>query len=214
MDNFVDEVEEELKRDRQLELWRKYGKFAVAAAFVVVIGVASVIGWRQIQTNRQIEAGLLYSDALDLAARGKTADALSAFKALSDKGTEGYADLARFQEAALLARQGNEAAAAKVYDAIAKDTGTDPLFRDLALIFYALAVVDRADAAELEARLAPLGEKSSPWRSTAREVLAMLAQRRGDTAKAREIYKSLAEDNDAPPGARSRAAEFLSILGD
>ena len=213
MDNFVDEVEEELKRDRQLELWRKYGKFAVAAALAVVIAVAGVIGWRQVQTNRQIEAGLLYGDALDLAQRGKTADALAAFRALAQKGAAGYADLARFQEAALLARQGNEAAAAKAYDAIAKDAAVDPLFRNLALIFYALAVADRTDAAELEARLKPLTEKTSPWRFSASEITALLARRRGDVARAREIYKSLAEDPAAPAGVRARAAEFLAILG-
>ena len=58
MDNFIEEVDEELKREHYQELWRRYGRFVVGAVMLVVIVVAGAVGWRQYQKNQQIEAGL------------------------------------------------------------------------------------------------------------------------------------------------------------
>ncbi len=213
MDNFIEEVDEELKRERYLELWRKYGRFAVGAVILVVIAVAGGVGWRQYQVNLRIESGLQYVDAIDLAAAGKSAGALAAFHALGKDGAAGYRDLARFQEAAVLARQGNEAAAAQIYDSVAQDEGADAVFRNLALILYALNVADRAEPKALADRLKPLTEDSSPWRFSALEITALLHRRRGDVSAAKSVYRMLADDDRAPSRLRARAAEFLAVIG-
>jgi hypothetical protein len=213
MDNFIEEVDEDLKRERYAELWRKYGTFIVGAVLLVVIAVAGSMGWRQYQLNTRIESGLEYVDAVDLAAAGKTADAIAAFQALAKGGAPGYRDLARFQEAAALVRQGNEAAAAQIYDAIAKDEGADAVFRNIALILYALNVADRAEPTGLADRLKPLTGEASPWRFSALEITALLHRRRGDVTAARSVYKKLADDERAPPRLRARAAEFLAVIG-
>lgn len=213
MDNFIEEVDEDLKRERYAELWRKYGTLIVGAVLLVVIAVAGSMGWRQYQLNTRIESGLEYVDAIDLAAAGKTADAIAAFQALGKDGAPGYRDLARFQEAAALVRQGNEAAAAQIYDAIAKDEGADAVFRNIALILYALNVADRAEPKGLAERLKPLTEEASPWRFSALEITALLHRRRGDVTAARSVYKKLADDERAPPRLRARAAEFLAVIG-
>ncbi len=213
MDNFIEEIDEELKRDRHQELWRKFGKYAVGAVLMVVIAVAGGVGWRQYQGNMRIETGLQFTDAVALAANGKTEQALSAFRALGKDGTAGYRELARFQEAALLAQQGNQPGAAAVYDAIAKDDGIDPLFRNLGLLLHALNVTDRAEPKALTERLKPLAQSTSPWRFSALEVTALLHRRRGDVAAAKSIYKQLADDPAAPPRLRARAAEFVALLG-
>ena len=212
MDNFIEEVEEELKRDRQLALWRKYGKYAVGAVLVVVIAVAGHVGWRQYQKNMLVESGLKYGDAVSLSAAGKGEQALAALRALSKDGAAGYRDLARFQEAALLAGRGDEPGAAAIYDVIAKDGGVAPVFRNVALLLYALNVADRADPKNLAARLAPLTKDDSPWRFSAREVTALLHRRRGETDAAKTLYKKLADEAAAPPRMRARAAEFLAIM--
>lgn len=213
MDNFVAELEEDLKRERYRALWQKYGRFAVAAALVVIIAVAAVVVWRQYQDNRRSSAGLAYVNAVGLAAADKPQDALAALKKLGANGPAGYAELARLQQAAVLASQGNDAAAADIYDAMAKDESADPAFRHLALILYGLSVADRADPAALTARLKPLADGAGPWRYSAQELIALMARRQGDTAKARDIFQRLADDPSAPPGIRARAAEFVALLG-
>ena len=40
------EVEEELRRDRAEELWKKYGRYVIALAALVILAVGGVQGWR------------------------------------------------------------------------------------------------------------------------------------------------------------------------
>jgi len=213
MDNFIEEVDEELKHERYAELWRKYGIFAVGAVLLIVISVAGSMGWRQYQLNSQIQSGLDYVNAVDLMAAGKNAGALTAFQALGKDGAAGYRELARFQEAAVLVHQGNKAASAQIYEAIANDDGADKVFRNLALILYSLNVVDRAEPKALADRLGPLTNEASPWRFSALEITALLHRRRGDVSAAKLIYKKLADNDNAPHRIRARATEFLTVIG-
>jgi hypothetical protein len=59
----------------------------------------------------------------------------------------------------------------------------------------------------------PLAVESSPWRHSAREILALVAVRRGDAAKAADLYRKIADDQAAPQGLRARAAEMLAAVG-
>ncbi|MFM2130140.1 MAG: hypothetical protein RL477_1686, partial [Pseudomonadota bacterium] len=113
----------------------------------------------------------------------------------------------------LLARQGNEAAAAEVYDAMSKDGSVSEPFRNLATLLHALAVLDRADPAQLAERIKPLTAATSPWRYSAQELSALLARKRGDEKSARDIFKRLSDDAATPPSVRARAAEFLALGG-
>ena len=68
------------------------------------------------------------------------------------------------------------------------------------------------DAAALIARLASIAEDSRPWRYSARETIAVLNIRLGETIKAREGFMSLVDDLEAPRNMRARAAEMLRVL--
>lgn len=213
MDNFFSEIDEELRRERQLVLWRKYGRYIVAGALALVIVVAGVVGWRQYLANQRAEAGLAYQDAVAAAQAGRTDQALAAFAGLAEGAPDGYAELARLQRAAAIARQGNVAEAAAIYDAMAKDGGVAQPFRDLALLLYGYTALDGADPAALGERIEPLTAATSPWRYSALEIKALLARERGDEAAAQDIFKRLSDDPVAPASVRARAAEFLRLGG-
>ena len=213
MDEFIQEVEEDLKRDRQLALWRKYGKYAVSLALLVVIAASAIVGWRNYQQTQRYEQGLKYATALDLAAADKTGAAMAAFANLAAEAGAGYAELARLQEAALLVKGGNGAGAVAVYEHLIADSGANRIFRDLALILLALSTADNADPQALTERLAPLTVEDNPWRHSALEVTALLHLRARDEARAREIFTTLADDTTAPRNMRARASEMLASLG-
>jgi hypothetical protein len=142
----------------------------------------------------------------------KSAEALEAFGGLAEDATAGYATLARFRAAAIKAGEGDAAAAAAIYDAIAKDSDVDPLYADLARLYYVLSMLESGAPDDLAARLNPLLAADGPWRFSARELAALIAMRKGDTAAARENYTTLADDPKTPAGARARAAEMLRAL--
>jgi hypothetical protein len=71
--------------------------------------------------------------------------------------------------------------------------------------------VETGDPAALRARLLPLAGAESPWRFSAREIDGLLAARAGDAQAAAQRFRELADDPQAPPGVRSRAAELAAL---
>ena len=216
MDNFIQELEDDLRRDRHLALWNKFGRYIVTVALIVIIAGAALVAWRHYRTGERTKDSMAYTAAMNLASQGQGAAAeaaLPALRGIAQSGSDSYATLARLQEAALLTKGGKPEEAAAIYDAMAGNRDIDPMFRDLAVLLRALVLFDKEDPATLSGRLAPLTTGDSAWRHSALELTALLAQRSGDTAKAREIYTTLADDPNTPRQLRGRAAEMLAVLG-
>jgi hypothetical protein len=214
IENLIEEVDEDLRRDRALVLARRYGPYVLALALGMIIAVAGVMTWRHYKAERELERSTVYTQALEAINRGDTEESQRLLKEVTATApSSGYAALARFQEAALIAHGGDLAGAAAIYDAVAGDTRIDPLFRDLGTVLYALASLDSADPAQLDARLAPLADGKSPWRYTALETRGYLALRGDDKTRARDLFSRIANDPNAPEEARSRAAAMASTLG-
>jgi hypothetical protein len=214
IDHLIDEVDEDLRKDRALALARRYGPYLVALALGIVIAVAGVIAWRHYEAAHEMERSAVYAQALDAINRGDTAESQRLLGEVTAAApASGYVILARFQDAAMKAHGGDVAGAAAIYDSIAKDTRVDPLFRDLGVVLYGLSSLDTGDPAALAARLKPLADGNGPWRYTAMEVSGYLALRADDKDRARDLFSRIANDPRAPQEARSRAAAMASTLG-
>lgn len=212
-EQFFAEVSEELKQDRYAHLWKRYGRFFVAFAVVVVLGVAGYRYWQSEQRKERELASERFSSALAMAKDGKLKEATAAFGALAQNGPKGYAGLARLQQGAQLLKAGDRPGAIQAFEQLANDGGAEPLFRDVATLHWAYTALDSADPAKLIERLKPLTAAGNPWRFLALELSALYAERAGRRADALEILSGLEKDKDAPQGVRSRAKELLAVLG-
>ena len=210
-DSLFREIEEDLRQEHWAKLWKRYGNYVVGAVVALVLSVAGYQGWRAYDIATRQSDGERFAAALALAGDKQTQAAAEAFAGLAADATAGYALLARFQEAALLAKRGEPAAAA--YADLAQDPGVDAVYRDLAVILGAFHEMNGPGAGDLSARLAPLTADGNPWRHSAKELTAVLAARAGDRTKARALFTALAADATAPQGIRARAGEMLAILG-
>jgi hypothetical protein len=213
LSDIFDEVEEDLKRDRTLALWKKYGPYAVAAGLVVV-AIAAGITWYIEYRNAQAErATAQFVAAADLAAGADKQRALTAFAAVVRDAPAGYGALSRFYEAALKGQMADHAAAVAEYRALAANSSTLPELRSAATLLAGMHLSFTAGVAEIEREVGSLLGADGPWRSTARELVAVAAVKAGDTEKARQMYTMIADDTAAPQGLRARAAEMLAALG-
>ncbi len=209
-DSLFREIEEDLRQEHWAKLWKRYGTYAAGAVLALVLSVAGYQGWRAYDIATRQSDGERFAAALKLADDKQTQAAAEAFAGLAADATAGYALLARFQEAALLAKRGDPAAA---YAELAQDPGVDAVYRDLAVILGAFNEMNGPGAGDLSARLAPLTADGNPWHHSAKELIAVLAARAGDRTKARALFTDLAADATAPQGIRARASEMLAILG-
>jgi hypothetical protein len=61
--------------------------------------------------------------------------------------------------------------------------------------------------------LQPLSKTGNPWRHSALEIMALIAQKSGDGKTAREFFQRLVDDAEAASGVRGRASQMLAIIG-
>ena len=211
-DNFLREVEEELRRERFERLWKEYGTFILAGAALIVIGV---LGYKIVE-NRRITAaqttGERYEGAMELAATGKDGSAEKEFATIVAEGTGGYPELARLQLAGVLLKQGKKPEAVAAYDELAKSANADPLLRDYAALQAAGARMGEADFTEMRNRLTPLTGDASPWRYSARELLGVAAFKAGKADEARTVLTPLLVDQKTPQSIAERAQIVLAEI--
>lgn len=211
MSDVFREVDEELQQDRVKRLWHRYGTVSITVMAVILAGVAGWTWWQndQLAQSQARTAELLSATVL---IDGDPARAAQALAALGQQDGS-LATLARLFEAGVQIHRADTETAIALFDQIAGDTDTDPLWRDAAILQSAVLQVGRADPAVLSAMVDPLRGDDRPFRHTADEVAAAIALDAGDIDGARLIYERLAEDAATPGGLRQRADQMLAALG-
>jgi hypothetical protein len=207
------EVDEEVRREKLQQLWDRHSNLIVAAALLVVLAVGGWRGYDWWEQKKAAEAGQAFEAAVLLAEGGKQAEAQAAFAKVAQEGSSGYRTLARFREAAELAKT-DPAAAVNAYAVLAADSSLGITLQDLAATRGGLIMVDTAPLAELTARLEPLTAANRPFRHTAREILALGAWRAGDAPAAKRWFDLIATDAETPAGTRQRMDVLMTLSGD
>ncbi len=130
----------------------RYGSLLIAACVLLVVAVG---GWRTYEwweAKKAAEAGTAFQAAVALSSEGKTKEAEDAFAKLAASGTSSYRMLARFREAAEVARR-DPVAAVAIYDRLAADSSFGRDLQDLAALRAGTILVDTA----------PTAKSSSGW---------------------------------------------------
>jgi len=210
-DTIFSEVNEELRRDRMRSGWRRFGPYIIGAAVLLVVAVAAYEGWNYWQTSNATRSSDQLFAALKLSDGGDLAGAQTALDKLAAAGSGQYPVLARFKQAALLARQGKTADAQAAYDALATAEGNSRL-RSLALLFAANLLVDKGDVAGVKSRVEGLLAPDDPLRDAAEEAIGLAQYKSGDLNGARDSFANVLNDPAASQQTRQRMQIYLAQL--
>lgn len=196
-DSFIDEVNDEVRRDRLFATMRRWAPLAVLAV-VLLVGGAAVREWRAAGAEAAAEAR---GEALLRAFEAEDAAAIAAVDA----------DGAAAAVAALLAAAVDPEAAPALEAAVA-DPDLPARYRDLAALGAVWAAPD-APLEERRALLEAVAGPGAPYRLLAEEGLALLALEAGEDADALERLRSILDDAEATPAMRERARQLVVALG-
>jgi hypothetical protein len=211
-DNIFREVQEDLRREQLARLWDKYGVYVLIAAGAVILLVGAFKGYRWYENKLASESGTAFFQAAQQVEEQKYADASTALAKLAKDAPSGYRLLAKLELAAVDVKEGKTAEAVALYDEIAADGGADGILKDFARVQGAAIRVDEAEPAEMARRLDKLDADTSPWRYSARELLALSAYRSGNTAESEKLLTSILSDPFAPAEMRKRAESLMALL--
>ena len=214
-ESLLREIDEDIRREKFAKLWKRYGTYLIAAVVLLLAGVAGYKIWQEQAIARRGEAAEQFTAAVALAGKDRAA-AEEQLRVIAKDGPSGYAMLAAFQQAALLAKAGDRQAARNAYQDLQRSAG-DPIYRDLAVVSEAMvALAGEAmpiDADAIRDKLQPLMLDGNPWRFSARELTAVLALSGGQTGEAKDRLNALATDPQTPPDIRDRAQRLLAQIG-
>lgn len=217
MVDIFDEVEEDLRAERMARFARRYGIALVAFVLLVVLGVAAWQVWRWYEGRQDARAATAFIGVLDQAAqRGSAANRAPLAEKFADvakTAPDGYATLARLNEASLLADSGQMNKAEAMWDKLMNDSAISPVLRQVATLSWASHELETAEPSLIQARLGPLSADSSPWRPIALQYLGLLSIRTGDTKGAIKTFQSVANDISTPADMRNMANAMAQALG-
>ena len=207
-DSFIEEVSEEVRRDRLFGLMRRYGWIAIAAVLLLV-GGATWNEWQKSQDRAQAEA---VGDAI-LAALNtpERADRAAALQAVTPAGP-GSAAVLRMMAAAEAMENDPQGAAALLLQ-IADSGDAAPIYAQIAILKATMIDDSGLDDVTRRERLQGLTLAPGVIRLLADEQLAYMDIAAGDTAAALERLQQVAADAEATPGLRRRAAHVIVALG-
>lgn len=205
-DSFIDEVTEEVRRDRLYTLMRRYGWIGLVLIAVIVGGAA----WREYANARDRAAAQAWGDAV-LAAQ-QADDPVAALAALDAAGNADRRALGDLL-AAGAAQDAGDAAAAGTHLERATTEAQDPTLRDLARLKAVLAAGDSMDPAARDAALAELSKPGAPFRLLALEQKAVALVAAGRDQDALNLIREIMSEDGVSQAMGARLTEMMITLG-
>ena len=206
-DSFIEEVTEEVRRDRMFNLLRRYGWIAVVAVLLLV-GGAAWNEWRLSQQRTQSEAlGDAIVSALQLETAAERATALQKIE------TAEAPAIVQLLSAAELAGDDRGGEAIAQLAAVQSNGTLSLIYRHIAE-FKTLVIEDDSQSAETRRTgFENLIASGSALRVLAEEQLALLDIAANDVDGALVRLQRLLEDSEITPGVRRRVTQLITALG-
>ena len=215
-ESFIDEVNEELKRERLFGLMKRYGWIAVVLVLLVVGGAA----WNEWNKARQTATAQAFGDAVlaalnesDAGSRAGALNALAEEQAGSGREGNERAGIVRLLMAAERLQADDHDGALSALEAVAGNAALPDSYRQLADLKRAIIAGPGMAIDERRALLEPLARAGQAFRPLALEQLALLHVEAGDNATALERFRTLLDEPDLSSGLRQRVELMIDILG-
>lgn len=205
-ESFIDEVTEEVRRDKLFGTFRKYGWIGV----VLVLGVVGGSAWNEYRKSQDAARAQGFGDAVSAALdqTDKAARRTSLAAVPADGAQTAVLNLILASDP-----EDDRAASLAALDAVIADVSQPALYRDLASLRRVIVADADMPLADRRSALEPLASAGRPFRVLAQEQLAYLLIEEGKTAEAITALTAVAQDQDASNALRGRAVQVIVALG-
>ena len=211
-EEFIKEVDEDLKEEKRIKLWKKILPYVLSISFGIILFTSGYVFWENYSQKVNQQLGDDFTAAVQLANEEDLDAAILALERIVDKGSDGYVTLAKMKKASLLIQSGELKKGLSIYLDLEKNA-VDQSFRDIASILYVLNSMDNEDPDVLMSKIEQL-ESSQIWRSSALEMKGFLFLKKNEKEKAKETFESILKLPSSPSSLASRAKNMIEYLKD
>ena len=209
-EEFIKEVDEDLKEEKRVKLWKKLFPYVLGFSFGVILLTSSFVFWENYTKNTNQSLGDDFTAAVGLASEDDIDAALLALDRIVDKGSDGYATIAKMKKASILIQKATLKKGLAIYLDLERNA-VDQSFRDIATILYVLNSMDKVDPLILLEKVKPL-EASKIWKSSALELKAFIYLKTEKKEQAKETFQSILDQKNSPSSLSTRARNMIEYL--
>lgn len=208
-DSFIDEVTEEVRRDRMYLLLRRWGWVGVAAVVLIVGGAA----FNEYRKSRDTAQAQDLGDSILAALSENDSDARAAgLRDIEAKSPGGDAVLKMLLSASQL-EAGSRDDAVNSLNAVAMQGDLPEIYRAIASFKALLLQSDTLPAADRRQQFEALAAPGAPLRLLAEEQLALIDVSEGNVDAALDRLQALRQDAEVGIDLQQRAAQLIVALG-
>ena len=210
-DSFIEEVSEEVRRDRLYGYMRKYGWIAVLA-ILALVGGAAYNEYSKAQARAKAQTA---GDAILAALEADEPDArVAALEAVRGQDiTQGAKAVVSLMQAAEQGAADYAAGSQAALEKIAVDGSLPEIYRQIASFKAASQSDGSLSVEDRRVRLEALSAPGTSLRLLATEQLALIDIETADTEAALEKLQGIVVDAEVTAGLRQRATQLIIALG-
>ena len=211
-EEFVREVDEDIKEEERIKLWKKVFPYVVSVSLGIIIFTSGYVFWNNYTESLNQQLGDDFTAAVQLANEEDLDASILALNRIVDEGSDGYVTLAKMKKASLLIQRGELKLGLNIYLDLERNA-VDQSFRDIASILYVLNSMDTEDPQALLEKINKL-ESSQIWRSSALEMKAFLKLKQNKVEESRKIFEEILNLPSTPSSLATRAKNMVDYLKD
>ena len=209
MSDILRQVDEELRQDRLLNLWRRYRIYLICG---LILLIGSVIGF---QINKSVNQSFYegevekYIGTTDLVDFNETIENLGKIENSNQLFISG---IAQIKIAILLMENGKIQESKEKLLEIINDGKANVILTDLAIYFYLMSSLNDIPMDEINVYLSNNKLENSSFKYLFKETIAIKNLLSGNIKLSKEKFNELVNDENTPRDIVIRAAKFLDTI--
>lgn len=211
MDDFIQEIKEDVRKEQLLQLWNRYGNYIIGALLLLIASVAGYEFWKSWSEKQKLSYATQYEKALDLIQQNDFAAAEKQLADLKQHGSKGYQVMAAFELLKLKQKKGQSIL--EDLTQLSKDKSLPPLYREMAEFYMMHEKVHTGDPKAALDELTTLMTPKHAFYANLLELKGLLYMRLNNVQSAETTFQELIQTEGAPQQLKVRALALLEELG-
>lgn len=209
MSDVLRQIDEDLRKEKLLSLWRSYGTYLI---ILVILGVGSLIGYQvynssNISNHEQVLENYIYATNME-----EIDEKIEKLSNLEINNNEFITTLSKLRMANYLIQNSKFDEGISQLNQIIVDEKNDETIRDLALYFFILAQIDILDEDTFNSYLNENKMKDGTFKFLFKELYGIKQLLNMNTEAAKNIFTEIINNPEVPEEIFQRASKYLTLI--
>ena len=209
MSDILRQVDEDLRKDRLLRIWKLYGIYIVSFVLVVLISLA---GYQYYLFSAKSKNEIILEKYISAINSTDLNVAISQLIELDESSNPYIKGLAKLKRAELYFTSEKKDMALDLLESISRDDSLDEVIKDLALYKYLMVQLDVLDKDLYIKIIDSKHLEDSKFKYHFKELKALKLLIDGDQNDSMEVFESIINNENSPIDLKIRSEKFKEIL--